>query len=82
MNADGIEQVEQAAATAGLLRLALQVLSVRALVLIQMVLNAVAFGVALASESPMRLAVASVFAIANWCVVHVKPPRQGENHGS
>jgi hypothetical protein len=84
MNSSDQIHAENAATAARLVQVALQILSMRAIVLVQLALNTGAFAWALAGEHWMRLAGAAVFAIANWCVVHVKPPQpsQGADHGS
>ncbi len=66
-----------------ILSIALNLLSMRILIILSLLLNTGVFVWALSQDSPSnhaRLAGATIFAIANWCMVKLNPKEA--NHGS
>jgi hypothetical protein len=55
-----------------MLQVGLRILNLRILTLVTLVLNAVMFGWAMWAGGYDRLAVAAVFAVATWCLVHFR----------
>jgi hypothetical protein len=67
-----------------ILSIALNILSMRILIILSLLLNTAVFVWALSQDSPSnhaRLAGATIFAIANWCMVKLNP-QETEHHGS
>jgi len=67
------ERVEQ---TMLIISVGLNVLSLRALTVLSLLLNTGVFSWALYSDSWVRLLGAALFAVATWCIVNLKPPKE------
>jgi len=68
-----------------ILSIALSILSMRILIILSLLLNTGVFVWALSLDSPLnhaRLAGATIFAIANWCLVKLNPKEIGVPNGS
>lgn len=67
-----------------ILSIALSILSMRILIILSLLLNTAVFVWALSQDSTSnhaRLAGATIFAIANWCMVKLNP-QETKHHGS
>jgi hypothetical protein len=62
-----------------ILSVALNILSLRFLTVLSLLLNTAVFSWALYSDSWVRLAGAALFAVATWCIVNLKPPKEHQN---
>jgi hypothetical protein len=58
---------------AGLVNLGIRVLSSQALTILALLLDAGLFGWALETESWIRVAGATLFAVAAWCLIYLRP---------
>jgi hypothetical protein len=74
-------QAEQQALMAQILRVGLEALGTRLLVLLSLLLDAGMFGWAMAAGTWPSIAAAVLFAVATWCLVKLTPHR-GESHAS
>ena len=57
---------------AQMLAIGLRVLSLRVLIILGLILNAVMFGWAMCAVGYDRLAIAAAFAVATWTLVHLR----------
>lgn len=72
-------QAEQQALVSNLLKIGLEALGTRLLVLLSLLLDAGMFGWAMAASTWPRIAAAVLFAIATWCLVKITP-KHGDAH--
>jgi hypothetical protein len=72
------EQRPKLDAAAQIVMIGIQVLSVRALVLISLLLNTGVFAWAIWEGTWIRLVGAAAFAVTSWCTVNLKPPKGNE----